>query len=271
MKTTRTLPIDGITFEEAQHHEPFWMPRHTHQESHLILLFSGALESVAGKRESVVRPSQLLFVPAGETHTTRYHDSVHAFYIQLRSFWWERMQEPLKALQEAHEYQHCPPVQLARQLYTEFQTPDTLTPLMLEGLTIELLVSMVRHNRTSSEPTPPRWLQLVQEFVHAHWSEPLDMTTLASIGGVHPGHLMRAFRQHTGCSIGTYIRKLRVEQASQLICDPHGEHDLATIALLAGFADQSHFTKTFKQFTGMTPGELRTRGKPVTLVPKMRR
>ena len=35
------------------------------------------------------------------------------------------------------------------------------------------------------------------------------------------------------------------------------ESDLATVALSAGFADQSHFTRVFKNITGMTPGAFR--------------
>jgi AraC family transcriptional regulator len=33
---------------------------------------------------------------------------------------------------------------------------------------------------------------------------------------------------------------------------------LALVAAEAGFADQSHLTRTFKRFTGMTPGRYRT-------------
>jgi AraC family transcriptional regulator len=35
------------------------------------------------------------------------------------------------------------------------------------------------------------------------------------------------------------------------------ENDLATVALSAGFSDQSHFTRVFKNITGITPGNFR--------------
>jgi AraC family transcriptional regulator len=37
---------------------------------------------------------------------------------------------------------------------------------------------------------------------------------------------------------------------------------LAEIALAAGFADQSHFTKTFRRSRGLTPGEYRRSSRP---------
>jgi len=46
-----------------------------------------------------------------------------------------------------------------------------------------------------------------------------------------------------------------VERARRMLEDP--SFALATIALEAGFADQSHFTRTFRRATGFTPREYR--------------
>ena len=50
-------------------------------------------------------------------------------------------------------------------------------------------------------------------------------------------------------------RRLRVERARLLIQE--GASDLASVALEAGFADQSHFTRVFRRLVGTTPGEYR--------------
>jgi AraC family transcriptional regulator len=63
------------------------------------------------------------------------------------------------------------------------------------------------------------------------------------------------FRQQYGCTVGDYVRKLRLDFASRQLATSSAS--LAAIALAAGFADQSHFTKAFRRASGMTPAEWR--------------
>ena len=73
--------------------------------------------------------------------------------------------------------------------------------------------------------------------------------------GVHPAHLARCFKREYGQTVGEYARALRLEWAAeQLALD---DASLAEIALGAGFADQSHFTRAFRQHAGVTPGRYR--------------
>jgi AraC family transcriptional regulator len=80
----------------------------------------------------------------------------------------------------------------------------------------------------------------------------LKVQDIAAEIGVHPFHLSRVFRTVHRQSIGEYVQQLRVTYACKQLALP--DNDLATTALSAGFADQSHFTKVFKNITGMTPG-----------------
>ena len=72
---------------------------------------------------------------------------------------------------------------------------------------------------------------------------------------MHPVYLSKVFRQFHHQTIGDYLHKLRVQFACQMLAND--EFQLATIADAAGFADQSHFTRVFKEFTGLTPGTFR--------------
>ena len=50
------------------------------------------------------------------------------------------------------------------------------------------------------------------------------------------------------------MRQLRIEFARRQLA---GDASLSTIAAAAGFCDQSHFTRLFKQYMGLTPAEYR--------------
>jgi AraC family transcriptional regulator len=114
---------------------------------------------------------------------------------------------------------------------------------------------MCRHRVARPERTPPRWLLRARDLLHARFTQNLSLDEIASEAGVHPVHLARVFRRHFECTPGDYLRKLRVESACRQLTS--SDMPLSEIALSAGFADQSHFTKNFRRLMQMTPGEFR--------------
>ena len=89
-----------------------------------------------------------------------------------------------------------------------------------------------------------------------HFPETLQITQIAAAVGVHPVYLATAFREKFGVTVGEFVRRLRIEHA----CDElkKGDLPLATIALQAGFVDQSHFSRLFKLYVGTTPAKYRS-------------
>lgn len=71
------------------------------------------------------------------------------------------------------------------------------------------------------------------------------------MAGVDPAHLARRLRAHYGMTAGAYLREIRVQRAAGALV--RSSEPLARIALDAGFADQSHFTRVFRTVHGITP------------------
>lgn len=130
---------------------------------------------------------------------------------------------------------------------------DDAAALALEGLTLELLAALVRSRRESARPgPPPAWLRRVREaLIDRHAERELRIADLATVAGVDPAHLARAFRAHYGMTAGEYLRGVRVQRAADALVASSAP--LAHIALDAGFADQSHFTRVFRSAYGVTP------------------
>jgi AraC family transcriptional regulator len=83
----------------------------------------------------------------------------------------------------------------------------------------------------------------------------LPLAELARAVQVHPVHLSRTFRRRFHRTVADYVRSLRLDWSARQLAT--GEEPLCAIALRAGFADQSHFGRVFKQHTGMTPARYR--------------
>jgi AraC family transcriptional regulator len=93
------------------------------------------------------------------------------------------------------------------------------------------------------------------ESLEASFDTPVNVATLAADLGVHPVYLARAFRARWGCSPRDYVQRLRVRAAAAKLASD-GE-PIATIALDAGFADQSHMTRVFTRCFGVAPAAYR--------------
>jgi AraC-like DNA-binding protein len=68
-------------------------------------------------------------------------------------------------------------------------------------------------------------------------------------------HLITRFRSDIGLSPKTMARVMRFARAARQLRGAT-RPELSTIALECGYYDQSHFTRDFRAFAGVTPGEL---------------
>jgi len=145
---------------------------------------------------------------------------------------------------------------LALNLHREFQSPDSASPIVVEGLGLELVAAVTRgFNRRRA--ASGRWISDAREVLAYRFLDPPSLTGLARIIGVHPVTLSREFRRHHGCTIGGFIRAERIRFAARQLLQ--SESIVSDIAAAAGFYDQSHFTRVFKRRLRMTPLEYRRR------------
>jgi AraC family transcriptional regulator len=141
------------------------------------------------------------------------------------------------------------------RLYKEFKHADELSPLVVEGLALELLGESSRLLLNSEDRSGPRWLQHAEELARARFAEPLGLSCVANIIGAHPVCLAREFHRRYGMTLGEYLRRLRVEYVTRELV--RSDTSLAAIANAAGFSDQSHMCRTFKRQIGLSPAKYR--------------
>src|SRR5215813_6768236 len=102
---------------------------------------------------------------------------------------------------------------------------------------------------------PPRALRRVREFIEANLAENISIQELGAIAGLSMYHFARAFKQSVGMPPHAYLVQRRVQRVQDLLTAT--DLPLSEIALAAGFADQSHCARRFRQHIGVTPGSYR--------------
>lgn len=91
----------------------------------------------------------------------------------------------------------------------------------------------------------------VLEYIHSHYAEKIDLTTLAEISYSTPSQIARLFKKYMDSTVMTYVHKVRIEKAMALL--ESGEASVKEAALMTGYESLNNFYKYFKQHTGMTP------------------
>ncbi len=89
------------------------------------------------------------------------------------------------------------------------------------------------------------------DILRAEWAHPPTISALARRVGLNECYLKAWFRRRTGLSIGEYVRKLRMENALELI--ESGRCSILQAALSVGYSNPSHFSAAFKRFHGRLP------------------
>lgn len=107
----------------------------------------------------------------------------------------------------------------------------------------------------------PTWrMRRIAEYVDAHVDRDIRIADLATLVGVSPGHLHRAFRATTGVTPLEFILRTRIRRAAQILVEePVPPVPIVELALRVGFQSPSHFTRTFRRVTGSNPSSYRAR------------
>jgi AraC-like DNA-binding protein len=94
-------------------------------------------------------------------------------------------------------------------------------------------------------------------YISEHYTEPITNRQLAELCGMSVRALERHFLAAYHVSPHVFLRQLRVRMSCSPLVFSH--KTLAEVASDAGFADQSHFAKEFRQFLGESPSAYRAR------------
>lgn len=254
-RVTQKRDDDGVILSDLRHAGPRKLPRHSHELAYFCLLLDGDYAERLGRRTVAYKPLTVVFHPPGTEHHDEIGDRGGRFFsVEVGGRWLELLREYAPAPSSSFDLTGGDLAWLAVRMYREFGAGDAASQLAIQGLLLEMLAAVARAP-CAAESSEPAWLAKATDLLHAEFRNSLTIGRIARQAGVHPCHLTRVFRQFKRQGVGEYVHRLRVQFACRQLADPGV--GLADLALSAGFSDQSHFNRVFKQLTGMTPGAFR--------------
>ena len=231
------------------------VPAHAHENMSFYMVLAGCIAEKHGRLARECTASTLIFTPPGEPHSnSTYEAGGRCFMIDVKPEWLKSISAPSLSLRQWADFDGGMPVWLAQRAFREACHLDSLSPIVLEGLMLELLAEISR-GRTKLDSTGPVWLEQARAILHEQFAEKVTISQIANTVGRHPIHLATQFSRTYRCTIGEYLRQLRIESACQRIAT--SDVPLTRIAVDCGFADQGHFSRVFKALLGITPSQYR--------------
>jgi AraC family transcriptional regulator len=264
--TVRTLDLPCHRLIEATYGAGTGLPPHAHVTTSWAFVVSGDFGSTTSTGLRRYSVNELGLLRAGMIHTNQYGSSGARCLIVENIRVDDATHRVAATLSEAGHYPvYSAPATIARRVYREFAVGDTAADLVIDGLLAAMVAYAIRMNSQSlqseigliSDPaTNEPWLGRVRDLLHAEFRSKLRMRVLADVAGVHEVHLARAFKRKYGCSPMYYVRRLRFAWAREQLT--RTDRPISEIAIEAGFSDQSHFGRHFRNQTGFTPAIYRT-------------
>jgi len=251
--------IPGLVLAEVEYEAGERIHQEAHARARFLLVVRGGLIP-ADARQAGEHAATLFFQPAGERRSyTATSAGATCLILEMDDTWLARAREHAPVLTRAAAFRGGLVLHLAHRLYGEFRLRDEVSRLAIESIALGVLAEASRRAAREERESAPAWLVRARAFVDRHFAERVLLATVAAMVGVHPVHLARSFRRTYHTTFSGYVRELRVEYARVQLVSTGAA--LGDIALASGFCDQSHFCRTFKRATGLSPAEYRTKVK----------
>lgn len=209
--------------------------RHCHPQLSIGAIVEGQTCCVCHDREYILHPGDLIVIPAYAPHSCNpiagQARSYHMLYIDT-----DRLLA-LQVIRNATFFKHF------------LDIVETMSPA-----SVDRLLSVLPH-RADNPDALRSTSQHIQQALLADLAAPPSLDELAQRFSLRKETLIRTFRQDTGLTPGSFLNISRVEYAKARL---RAGDDIADVSYQSGFADQSHFHKTFVRYSAATPRQYAT-------------
>ncbi len=218
----------------------------------------------------IIEPGDFLAIPADTRRSIRWAEPVRAVEVAIAP---DLLREFVEAeigilagpgrLAENFHLHDRRLVDLAGRLGAAVEDADIGAPILLDAMSRAFLVLLVRahadRHAVAQSPSrsglaPDRHRKLL-DFVRSNLARTITRDQMAETVGLSPSGLTRALRATRRQTPHALVMALRLERAEELLANPH--LPLGTIAFECGFADQAHFSRSFRKARGITPSAWR--------------
>jgi AraC family transcriptional regulator len=238
----------GFSVAEMAYPPGLQQQRHAHADSGITLVLAGSLEETVARAHERAYALSVVVKPLDTEHANSVGNTgARTLQIRINSLAFDDELRVLGAWRWCHRGAIVREFLQVLRCFRNGAVDDVETAVFdLIGAARETFI----HTHE-----PPHWLKQVREHIDALLPASVRVSDVARAANVHPVYLARQFRRFLGYSVTEYICARRMQRAADLLAA--SSSSLAGAAYGAGYSDQSHLTRTFRNSIGVTPQNYR--------------
>ncbi len=279
LKTSDWFHEDGfpIAVEVRSLHPSFGL--HNHEFSEIVLITGGSGKHVTGKQSWTIRAGDAFVISGKQTHAYEDLDDLSLVNIlyQPEQLSWEgqglaelpgyhalftleptwRVEHEFRSRLQLSPHDLANVMRLLNKLEEELKERSPGYRCIATTLFMQIACTLSRCYGNYSSTNTKRLLHLAEAISHLErcYDEPVSLEELAKIAKMPTRSFQRAFRKSLGVPPITYLIRVRISHAAELLRNK--ELSITDVAFELNYEDSSYFTRQFQTIMGMTPKEYR--------------
>ena len=234
--------------------------RHSHGLCEIYYMREGSCAYTVGECTYELSSGDIIFVPAGVTHSASYGTRPHTRL--LLNFSVDRVADGLIPEGDNGSIFHTGHLGglvdgVFLRLEEEYGRTDRLSDEGMRIYTEQLLLLLVR-NDVSVPKNAQRdgIIDATVRYIRSNYASDVRLSHVAELMSVSPEHLCRSFKREVGVGFNEYLTDCRLRQAEYMIKNEPGR-SIGEVAYACGFNDSNYFSYKFRQRYGVPPTKFR--------------
>lgn len=241
--------VGKIKFSEYTIGDKQSMPPHFHKSGYFSFLMEGQISETINNHSYLRFPGMVVYHPPDIPHVNTLNtQKASLFHIE----WVDARKDILNNPENLREIQLIFDEKIIKQIRSIYiDLNKDMNRLQIENKVTDLFLNCEKSNCKKQFVKRPDWLDELLIYINENYSKTLSLGHLSDVVQKHPVHISRTFSKYMFCSVVSYITKLRIEYAASRI--KNKDVPLVQLAYDLGFSDQSHFSRTFKEYVNLSP------------------
>lgn len=126
--------------------------------------------------------------------------------------------------------------------------------IKLKGICLQIIKTIYGEAKTSNfDPM----IEKAKQYIKENYDKKISLDDMCKLTFLSASHFCSLFKQYTGSTFITYLSRMRISKAKELLAESN--YKVYEVAVMMGYDDFRHFSKTFKKSEGVNPRQYRER------------
>ena len=250
---------------------------HWHSAMEIIMPMENHYDVEINQISYHINPGEFLLIPPGEMHKLIAPDSGRRFILLFDISLITKLKggtsiqalllQPLFITKDGYPKIYDEVYRLLLDITDEYFSKNEYAELTIYSLLLSFFVKFI-NNRIQDEELFPNVRQSRQkeyikkfndllDFINLHYSEELNLESMAARMGFSKFHFSRLFKQYTNLTFNDYLNFRRLKAAEELLANP--ALSIIEVSMRSGYSSISTFNRLFRQMKNCTPSEYRSK------------